>query len=117
LVEDDTSPHEDRWDVYVPCDRPGVRARHQWLSPGVALSDVLENGFALLNFAAADSETAAFQAAAAARRVPLKIVDAGQSEAAHRARLVLVRPDQHIAWCGNDAGGAAWALDRARGAI
>jgi hypothetical protein len=117
LIEHDTSNEEDRWDVYVPDDRPGVRAPHMWLSAGVALSDVLKTGFTLLNFGAPGSEVRLFQAAAAARHIPLQIINAHELAPPYSARLVLVRPDQHIAWRGESAAGADLVLDRARGAI
>jgi hypothetical protein len=57
-------------------------------------------------------------AAAAARGVPLTVV--APSEPAVRevyaARYVLVRPDGHVAWRGDDVDDAAAIIDRVRGA-
>ena len=54
---------------------------------------------------------------AAARQLPLTLLDA-PGEGLHdffSARLVLVRPDQHIAWIGDEAPAdhARWILDEA----
>ena len=60
---------------------------------------------------------AAFQRAAKARNVPLSVVrdSADGGRQAYEARLVLVRPDQFIAWCGDEAGNADAVLAKAVG--
>ena len=73
--------------------------------------------FTLLRFAAVD--VAALEAAARHRGVPLKVldVDRPQSEVFCRHRLVLSRPDQHVAWRGDTPPPDPLALiDRVRGA-
>jgi hypothetical protein len=48
-------------------------------------------------------DTRALEAAAAQRRVPLRVIDVRSREAAglYRHALVLSRPDQHVAWRGD----------------
>jgi hypothetical protein len=52
-----------------------------------------------------EAEVSAFEQAASAMRVPLKVIRDSFEEGrqAYESRLVLVRPDQYIAWCGSDA--------------
>lgn len=112
-----TPAPEDRWDSYTPIDRPGARAPHFWVAPGQALYDVLGKGFTLLVFGAGNG-TAALEAAAAVRHVPLKTVRFDQRNDLYSTALVLVRPDQHIAWQGDDISEteAGAVIDQVRGA-
>jgi len=111
-----TPPPEDRWDSYTPLDRPGARAPHVWLAPDRSLYDLLGAGFTLLVFGEAKG-VAALETAAAARKMPLKTVRLEARHELYRTALVLVRPDQHIAWRGDDMGDAEAAAicDRIRG--
>ncbi len=87
--------------TYIPNAAPGGRLPHFHLD-GESLYDRLGREFSLvgdLTRPAAD----ALAKAAAALGVPMDAVDVGASDcAAHfDARLVLVRPDQHVAWRGD----------------
>jgi hypothetical protein len=108
---------QDRWDVYTPIDRPGGRAPHFWLSPGEAAYDRFGKGFTLIDGGAADG-AAAIEAAAHKRDVPLTVLRTAAPAEHYRARLTLVRPDQHIAWHGDTADDteALDIIDNARGA-
>jgi len=108
---------EDHWDVYTPIDRPSARAPHYWVRDGVALYDLFGKGFTLLNFGPADIATP-LAVAANARGVPLKIVQLDTPSEFYSTKLVLVRPDQHIAWQGDDISesNALNVIDRVRGA-
>ena len=80
--------------------RPGHHLSPRALSSGRNVYEVLGQGFTLL---ALDADAAPFSSAAAALAVPLDVIrdtDAGGRET-YGARLVLVRPDQHVAWCGD----------------
>ena len=84
--------------------RPGYRLPHIWLAPGRSIFDELGAGMTLLaltDAAAADLDAA--QQACGQRGVPLTMLALGGSGLAERlgAALVLVRPDQHVAWCGD----------------
>ena len=71
----------------------------------------------LIDYGAGAAATDAFAKAAAARGVPLKIVrPAPPDQPLYHTKLVLVRPDQHIAWHGDAADDAAKVVDRVRGA-
>ena len=67
----------------------------------------------------ADVPTAAIEQAAAARGVPLKVHRINLQDAAelYGRALVMVRPDGHVAWRGNDEPPDAFGLiDTVRGA-
>lgn len=104
LIADDTeTPPEDSPFTYTPSAVPGGRAPHRWLADGAALADRFAPGFTLLRLADAASDGAGLAAAAAAAGIPLDIVTVADDAARdlYGRDLVLVRPDQHIAWRGN----------------
>ena len=83
---------------------PGCRAPHFWLRDGRSLYDALGPEFTLLRFDPA-IKTHALAEASLALGLPLAVLDIapGEADAVYREKLVLVRPDQHIAWRGDDA--------------
>ncbi|MGE0337274.1 MAG: FAD-dependent monooxygenase [Gammaproteobacteria bacterium] len=86
---------------YTESSVPGVRAPHFWRVPGRALYDEFGAGYTLLRFGAQAPDPAPLAAAFAARRVPLTVLEIDDPTAARKYEhfaLVLVRPDQHIAW-------------------
>ena len=89
---------------YVPTARPGSLAPHAWLHDGSSLYDHFGSGFTLLAGTDADP-TAIEQARQAASRVQLPLTVLQPTEGAlaelYRARYVLIRPDQHVAWRGD----------------
>jgi len=83
--------------------KAGHHLAPQPLSSGRDVYEALSRtAFNLLAFCAGDGEIAAFEAAAATLRVPLKVVRDGR-RAGYEAALVLVRPDQFVAWAGEQA--------------
>ncbi|HEV8016240.1 MAG TPA: FAD-dependent monooxygenase [Stellaceae bacterium] len=104
---------------FVPSARPGTRAPHAWLADGRSTLDLFGRGFMLLRLGAAPPAAAGIASAAATRGVPLAIVDLADEKIAalYERRLVLVRPDGHVAWRADDPPADALALiDRVRGA-
>ena len=99
---------------------PGCRAPHFWLADGRSVYDAFGPGYTLLRFSnAVDVEP--LRAAAAACRMPLAVLDvdrqATQVPRAYRHALVVCRPDQHVAWRGDDApASSAQLIDVLRGA-
>jgi 2-polyprenyl-6-methoxyphenol hydroxylase-like FAD-dependent oxidoreductase len=97
---------------------PGCRTPHLWLRDGRSLYDALGSDFTLLRF---DSrlDVGDLVAAAAHRGVPLAVIDVEADEAAalYPCKLLLSRPDQHVAWRGDRVPNDPTALiDRVRGA-
>ena len=110
-------PHYSMGD-FTPSTVPGCRAPHVWLDDGRSLYDALGPEFTLLRRDPALPADGLIDAAAT-RGVPLRVLDVVAREAApvYDAPLVLVRPDQHIAWRGDAPPADAFALiDRVRGA-
>lgn len=93
--------------VYEPTMAPGARLPSTFLRDGSALYDHLGPWFTLLRFGDADPSPLIDTAP-----VPLEtvIVDDAYLASIYQARLVLVRPDTHIAWRGDacDDGDAVW---------
>jgi hypothetical protein len=108
----------DDYSNYVQTARPGHRAPHAWLSPGVSTLDLFGRGFVLLRFGAAPA-CEDLVSAASSRGIPLTVHDIADPAMAalYARRLVLVRPDGHVAWRGDAAPeDAAAIIDRVRGA-
>jgi 4-hydroxyisophthalate hydroxylase len=86
----------------------------QPLSSGRNVFEALGTGYTLLAFGAHDQAVAAIQEAARSQRMPLTVIrDSLSAEReAYAARLVLVRPDQYVAWAGDAAQLDAAALLR-----
>lgn len=102
--------------VYVPTAAPGHRLPHHWLTPDVSLYDRLGPWFTVVR--AGDADPGPLLAAAAARRVPMNVVDVAERRFDYGAPLVVVRPDQHVAWRGHGTPEeAAHVIDRIRGAV
>ena len=115
---DGTDAPPDEVMTYVPTARPGHRAPHGWLADGRSTLDLFGRGFTLLRFGAPGVADGLI-AAASARAMPLDVIDidAGAIGDLYERRLVLVRPDGHVAWRGDAAPTDAAALiDRVRGA-
>lgn len=102
LVPDGTPRPEDSVSTYVQTSRPGSRAPHVWLNHGESTLDLFGQAFVLLRFDGGD--TLALEAAARERKVPFKVVDIDNEEAArvYERRFVLVRPDGQVAWRGDE---------------
>lgn len=98
---------------------PGCRTPHLWLGDGRSLYDALGSEYTLLRFDPA-VETGSLVAAAAKRGIPMFVldVDAAESASLYPRKLVLSRPDQHVAWRGDEPPqDPAHLIDRLRGAI
>jgi 2-polyprenyl-6-methoxyphenol hydroxylase-like FAD-dependent oxidoreductase len=98
--------------------RAGHHLAPQSLTSGRSVFDALGDGYTLLALDAPDDAVVAFEQAAQAAALPLAVVRdtcAGGREA-YGSRLVLVRPDQFVAWTGDRApADVAALLDRVTG--
>jgi 2-polyprenyl-6-methoxyphenol hydroxylase-like FAD-dependent oxidoreductase len=104
---------------YVQTARPGARAPHVFLPDGRSTLDLYGRGFVLLRLGGDAPAGEGLQRAAAERGVPLRIVavDVPCVTEAYQRRLVLVRPDGHVAWRSDtEPDDARAVIDRVRGA-
>ena len=86
--------------VYEPTTAPGARLPSTFLRDGTALYDRLGPWFTLLRFGDADPSPLIDAAPAPLETV---IVDDPSIAPIYEAKLVLVRPDTHVAWRGKPA--------------
>ncbi|HYM71909.1 MAG TPA: FAD-dependent oxidoreductase [Stellaceae bacterium] len=118
VAYDGAAPPPYTMDKFTPSTVPGCRTPHLWLKDGRSLYDALGAGYTLLRF---DSRVAVegLRRAAGVRNMPLAVLDVASDEAAlYDRKLVLSRPDQHVAWRGDEDPADPLALiDRVRGAL
>jgi 2-polyprenyl-6-methoxyphenol hydroxylase-like FAD-dependent oxidoreductase len=103
---------------FTPSTVPGCRTPHLWLADGRSLYDALGPGYTLLR-RDRTVDVGGLVSTAAFRGVPLTVLDLDEQHTAVLApwRLLLVRPDQHVAWRGSGAPADPLALiDLVRGA-
>lgn len=104
--------------AFTPSTVPGCRVPHLWLDNGRSLYDALGPEFTLMRLDPT-VDVMPLVNAAASRNVPFKLLDVASRESAgvYQHKLVLARPDQHVAWRGNAMPEDALALiDKVRGA-
>src|SRR5262249_31162619 len=105
--------------TYTQTARPGGRAPHAWLADGRSTLDLFGRGFILLRLGVDAPSGESIRIAAADAGVPLEVaqLDSPGIGELYRCRLVLVRPDGHVAWRADDPPTDARALiDVVRGA-
>jgi 2-polyprenyl-6-methoxyphenol hydroxylase-like FAD-dependent oxidoreductase len=93
IVPDGTKAPPMETASYTPTARPGHRAPHAWLKDGRSTLDLFGRGFTLLRFGK-NPPRVEFPG------IPLTVVDIDDADIAalYERRLVLVRPDGHVAW-------------------
>jgi len=119
IIPDGTPAPPLETSTYTQTARPGARAPHVWLADCRSTLDLYGRGFVLLRLGRDAPAGEGLQAAAAERGVPCRVVDLDAPEvlAAYQRRLVLVRPDGHVAWRGDaEPANARAVIDRVRGA-
>jgi hypothetical protein len=107
IVADGEAPPPYTMGTFTASTAAGCRAPHFWLADGRSLYDALGPGYTLLRLDR-HAEIAGILEAAAAKNIPLQLVDTGGVDVpdAYRHKLVLCRSDQHVVWRG-DAGPAS----------
>ncbi len=111
VARDGSSAPVDDWHHYRQDAVPGARAPHLWIEDGVSIFDRFGRDFTLLRLdAGADARP--LVEAARARGVPLELLelDNPQARELYGRKLVLVRPDHHVAWRGDASPADADAL-------
>jgi 2-polyprenyl-6-methoxyphenol hydroxylase-like FAD-dependent oxidoreductase len=90
--------------AYVPTTWPGARLPHVWLSDGEALHDRLGAGYTLLRLGGTHADTSSLERSFQELHAPLEVLDiAGERPRdIYQFDLLLVRPDLHVVWRGDD---------------
>jgi 2-polyprenyl-6-methoxyphenol hydroxylase-like FAD-dependent oxidoreductase len=103
---------------YVQSTFPGARAPHAWLAPGRSTLDLFGKGCVVLRIGGDAPDPGALKEAAARRGVPLAshAIDGPAVRAVYDRKLVLVRPDGHVAWRGDSLDDADVLIARVTGA-
>jgi hypothetical protein len=87
---------------YTPSTAPGCRTPHLWLEDGRSLYDAVGPDYTMLRLDV-EADVAPFMSAAAQAGVPVALLDVRAAEVSevYRHKLVLNRPDGHVAWRGD----------------
>ena len=117
IIIPDGAPPSDAANSYTPSACPGGRPPHIWLQDGRSLYDTFGFEWTLLCLGKTAPLAADIRQAAAARHMDLKlcVVDSEEARDVFGAEVVLIRPDQIVAWRGNSALDAEEILDRVIG--
>ncbi len=95
----------DEPNVYTATASPGGRPPHVWLDDGRSLFDLFHTEWTLLALGPEEVATDAFEAAATALSLDLRVVRLPLTllSALYEAPLALIRPDQIVAWRGTNS--------------
>ena len=89
---------------YHPTTWPGARLPHVWLDDGTPIQDhIPTDGYTLLRINGVTADTSALEAAIRARGAPLAVLNVRNAAAReiYQRDLLLLRPDMHVIWRGN----------------
>lgn len=102
IVTDELSPPAaTAVDTYTPTSWPGSRLPHVTLADGTPIFDRLGSGFTLIRVGGDAPSADGLVEAARRAGTPLEVVDVDAADVAGEwddIPLLLVRPDQHVAW-------------------
>ncbi|MGA7792600.1 MAG: FAD-dependent monooxygenase [Candidatus Acidiferrales bacterium] len=89
---------------YIPTTWPGARLPHVWLSDGAALHDRLGAGHTLLRLGGTHVDTSSLERSFREIYAPLDVLDVHgeRPRDIYQFDLLLVRPDLHVVWRGNE---------------
>ena len=122
IVEDGTQAPADAANTYIPSACPGGRPPHAWLPDGSSLFDHFNFEWTLLVLGQDKGPLAQdalkFSEAALQCHLDFKVLrfDSQELLDLYEANLVLIRPDQIVAWRGTNAHQAMQILKQASGA-
>ena len=114
IVGDGAPLPPDEPNVYTPTASPGGRPPHAWLDDGSSLFDHFHSEWTLLVLGPQPPSVQVFESAAKDASMDLRVVrrpEAGLADL-YEATLVLIRPDQIVAWRGVSAEDGAAVVGR-----
>jgi 2-polyprenyl-6-methoxyphenol hydroxylase-like FAD-dependent oxidoreductase len=106
-------------DGFTPSTVPGCRLPHVWLDDGRSLYDALGLGYTVVR-TDRRVDVQPIEAIAADRGIPLSVMDVSDlgPDVGSPHALIIVRPDQHVAWRGHEVPADVHGLlDRLTGAF
>ena len=108
IVVDEPGGPEHLFREYVPTTWPGARLPHVWLEDGTALHDRIGDGYTLLRLGRTSADTSCLERAMRATGAPFAAltIDDEAPRQIYGYDLLLLRPDLHVVWRGNEAGDA-----------
>ena len=103
IVCEDANPLPDLANEYTPTAAPGGRAPHAWLKEGSSLYDEFGFEFTLMCLRH-DYDTSEIRGIISKKEAPIKFIEIYDDNlrSLYEADLVLIRPDQIVAWRGNN---------------
>jgi hypothetical protein len=112
IVADGSVPPLEHFMLYVPSAHPGCLAPHLWLPDGSSRYDHFGPDFTLLVTEVDARGADRFAEAATNCNVPIQALAPGNARLRQRyeARFALIRPDQHVAWRGDEIPSDCYAL-------
>src|SRR5260221_3613226 len=91
---------------YMPTTWPGARLPHVWLDDGSAMQDRIGygHGYTLLRLGRTKADTTALREGVATIGAPLQVLDIADERPrdVYGYDLLLLRPDMHVVWRGNE---------------
>ncbi len=117
IVSDGFLSPTDEPNVYHPTAIPGGRAPHVWLDGHHSLFDSFNFEWTLLKLGNRPPDSTGFTLAAEKLGMDLKEIsfDSDQLVALYEQPLILIRPDQVVAWRGSDSSSALAVLNQVTG--
>ncbi|MEH6994810.1 FAD-dependent monooxygenase [Neobacillus drentensis] len=102
IVDDGTTWPEEDVVHYQPTSHPGARLPHTWLDINHSIYDELSEGFTLLRLDKS-VDISPLENSSGKNKIPLKVVTIEKPGLIEKYEkpLLLVRPDQHVAWRGD----------------
>jgi len=112
VIADEPDGPEHLFREYVATTWPGSRLPHVWLTDGSALHDRIPDGYTLLRLGTTGANTSALERAMVATGAPFQTVtiDDAPPRDVYGYDFILVRPDLHVVWRGNQPPDDARAL-------
>lgn len=102
IYDEELAPSYDM-NAFTSSTVPGCRLPHFWLEQGQSLYDALGDDYTLLCFTA-DGAVESMTQTAQKLQIPLNILEIQQTppkDLGYQHQFILVRPDQHVAWRGD----------------
>jgi 2-polyprenyl-6-methoxyphenol hydroxylase-like FAD-dependent oxidoreductase len=117
IASDGTSPPPDAMNRYEATACPGGRPPHVWLAEGVSLFDRFDLDWTLLRLGPRAPDATPFRSIASALGLKLQVVDVPDQMVRdlYERDLVLIRPDQIVAWRGQSTDSVEVVLAKVTG--